>query len=108
MLPEYTVAAIAAPLAVVALELALLRTGLLREPRYWAAVGIALGFQIPVDGWLTRPDATVVFYRDEAISGLRWPWNIPVEDFGFGYALVTLTLLIWRWHQRRGDDVSTS
>jgi lycopene cyclase domain-containing protein len=93
---EYTVAAVCAPAAVVALELAVLRTGLLREARYWVTLAIALGFQIPVDGWLTRRADPVVRYRETAVSGVRFPWDIPVEDFGFGFALVTFTLLMWR------------
>ncbi|MDI1462962.1 lycopene cyclase domain-containing protein [Catellatospora sp. KI3] len=107
---EYTVAAIAAPLAVVALELWVLRTGLLRSARYWLTMAIAFAFQVPVDGWLTRPDATVVHYDDAAISGLRVPWHIPVEDYGFGFALMTLTLLLWlklrpaRAAERGADD----
>lgn len=87
--------AIAAPVTVVLLELAVLKTGLFRQWKYWAALGIALGFQIPVDGWLTRADAEIVSYHDIAITGLRAPWNIPVEDYGFGFALITLTLLCW-------------
>jgi lycopene cyclase domain-containing protein len=91
---EYTVAAVVAPVAVVALELVALRTGLLRQRRYWAALAIVLAFQIPVDGWLTAGDRPVVGYAEHASTGLRL-WHIPVEDFGFGYALVTLTLLLW-------------
>lgn len=102
-MPEYTFAAVAAALAVIGVELSILRTGLLREPRYWGTVAIALAFQIPVDGWLTRSDATIVSYRDEATLGVRWPWSIPVEDFAFGYSLVTLALLMWRWSQRRSE-----
>ena len=96
MAGSYTVVALVAVVAVVALDLAVLRTGLLREARYWATVAIALGFQIPVDGWLTHHDAPIVSYRDTAISGLRYPADIPVEDYAFGFALVTLTLLLWR------------
>jgi lycopene cyclase domain-containing protein len=95
MRAEYTILAIAAPIAVIALELMVLRTGLFRQGRYWAALAIALGFQVPVDGWLTRADAEIVSYHDEAISGIRAPWNIPIEDYGFGFALITLTLLCW-------------
>jgi lycopene cyclase domain-containing protein len=101
---EYTIAAITAPIAVVTLELTVLRTGLFHLRRYWAAVAIVLAFQIPVDGWLTRREAPIVSYSSQATSGVRAPWNIPVEDFGFGFALVTLTLLLWRWHQRRQRD----
>jgi hypothetical protein len=33
---------------------------------------------------------------------LRAPWDIPVEDFGFGFAMVTLAILLWRrWLDRR-------
>ena len=101
MAGEYTVAAIVAPVAVVALELLVLRTRLLAEGRYWLTVAITLAFQVPVDGWLTRGGPPVVAYAPHATTGLRLPMDIPVEDFGFGYALVTLTLLLWRWHQRR-------
>ncbi|GIH11100.1 lycopene cyclase [Rhizocola hellebori] len=87
--------AVAAPIAVVALELLVLKTGLFRQGRYWAAIAIALAFQIPVDGWLTRADAEIVSYHDKAITGVRAPWNIPIEDYGFGFALITLTLLCW-------------
>src|SRR5512144_1863987 len=80
---EYTLAAAAAPLSVVALELFVFRTGLLREVRFWVTIAIVLAFQIVVDGWLTRTDATIVHYRPDATTGLRWPWDIPVEDFGF-------------------------
>jgi len=100
-MPEHTLAAIAAPLAVVALEGAVLRTGLLRQRRYWAATAITLTFQVPVDGWLTQGSTPIVSYSPYATSGIRVPWNIPIEDFGFGFAIVTLTLLLWRWHQLR-------
>jgi lycopene cyclase domain-containing protein len=98
---EYTVLALAAPVVVVALELLVLRTGLLRQPRYWITMGILLAFQVPVDGWLTKPVGTVVHYDGVYYAGIRAPWNIPVEDFGFGFAMLTLTLLMWRWWQQR-------
>jgi len=100
---EYTVAAIVAPAVVVAAELLVFRTGLLREARYWVTMGIVMAFQVLVDGWLTRADQTVVFYRPDVIAGIRWPWDIPIEDYGFGFALVTLTLVLWRRQQRRLD-----
>jgi lycopene cyclase domain-containing protein len=98
---EYTIAALAASVAVVALELLVLRTGLLKKARYWITVAIVLTFQVPVDGWLTKPQGTVVHYDETFTSGIRAPWNIPVEDFGFGFALITLTMSLWLWWQRR-------
>ena len=44
---------------------------------------------------LTGAKAPVVLYRPAAISGARWPWDIPVEDFGFAFAMITLTLVLW-------------
>ena len=99
---SYTAAAVCAPVLVVALELAVLRTGILRQARFWLTLVITLAFQVPVDGWLTKLSAPVVSYQAGAISGLRWPWDIPVEDFGFGIALVTLTLVLWERARRAG------
>jgi lycopene cyclase domain-containing protein len=102
-MPEYTLTAIAAPLAVVAVELLVLRTGLFRDGRYWASLAIAFAFQVPVDGWLTRAGRPVVQYSAQATSGLRFPWDIPVEDFGFGFAIITATVVLWRWHGQRAS-----
>jgi lycopene cyclase domain-containing protein len=105
---EYTAAALAAPVVVVALELAWLRTGLLREGRYWVTMAIVLAFMVPVDGALTRGPEPVVSYSDAATSGLRWPGSIPVEDFGFGFALTTAVLLAWRCQLRRRARSTTA
>ena len=93
--PEYTVAAAVSVVVVVALELLWLRTGLLRTARYWLSMVIVLAFQVLVDGWLTKLSAPIVLYDDAETTGWRVPWDIPVEDFAFGFSMVTLTLLIW-------------
>ncbi|MEV0270308.1 lycopene cyclase domain-containing protein [Hamadaea sp. NPDC050747] len=103
MAAEYTIAAVAAPAAVVGLELLVFRTGLFGQARYWITLAIALAFQIPVDGWLTRAGRPIVRYSAAETSGVRFPWHIPVEDFGFGFALVTLTLLLWRRQTLRAE-----
>ena len=91
----YTVPAVISVLTVCALELMLLRTGLFWRPAYWLSMAIVLGFQVPVDGWLTKLSAPVVIYNEQQFSGLRFPLDIPVEDFLFGFALVTGVLLLW-------------
>lgn len=93
--PEYTAVALASVVVVLALELGWLRTGLLRTARYWLSMLIVVAFQVPVDGWLTKLSAPIVLYDDAETSGLRVPWDIPVEDFAFGFSMVTLTLLLW-------------
>jgi len=98
----YTVPAVVSALAVGALELAVLHTGLFRRPAYWLSMVIVVGFQIVTDGWLTKLSAPVVVYDDRHTSGIRFPWDIPIEDFLFGFALVTAVLLLWerqREHQ---------
>lgn len=94
-MPEYFLAAVVSVVFVVVLETAVLRTGLFRKPAYWLALAVMFAFQIPVDGWLTKLHAPVVRYAEWAIIGVRIPWDIPVEDFLFGFSMITLTLLLW-------------
>jgi lycopene cyclase domain-containing protein len=95
-MPEYSVAALAAVVLVVAFEIVVLRTGLLRRVDYWLTMAIVLSFQVLVDGWLTKRSAPIVLYRSASSTGLRVAWGIPVEDFLFGFALATLVLLLWQ------------
>ncbi|MBV8929517.1 MAG: lycopene cyclase domain-containing protein [Mycobacteriaceae bacterium] len=97
----YTLPAAVAVAVVCALELAVLRTGLFRRPAYWLSMVIVLGFQVPVDGWLTKLSAPIVIYDDRHTSGIRFPFDIPVEDFLFGFALVTAVLLLWERQRER-------
>jgi lycopene cyclase domain-containing protein len=97
----YTVPAIVAALAVGALELTVLRTGLFRRPAYWLSMLIVIGFQILVDGWLTKLSAPVVVYDNRQTSGIRFPLDIPIEDFFFGFALVSAVLLLWERQRER-------
>lgn len=94
-MPEYTTVAVVAAAAVVALELAVLRTGLFRRLAYWLTMAIVFGFQVLVDGWLTKLSAPIVLYDDDQTTGIRFPWDIPIEDFVYGFAFLTLVLLLW-------------
>jgi lycopene cyclase domain-containing protein len=94
-MPEYTVLAVLAVVGVVALELRALHTGLLGTRAYWIAIVICYGFMIAVNGWLTKLTAPIVLYDPDATTGWRFPWDIPVEDYLFGYALLTLAMLLW-------------
>lgn len=103
VVPEYTVLTVAAVVAVVALELLVWRTGVFGTLRYWLSMAIVFAFQVLVDGWLTKLSAPIVQYDEDQTLGVRFPWDIPVEDFGFGFAMVTLTLLLWKRSARRED-----
>jgi lycopene cyclase domain-containing protein len=100
--PEYTVLTVCAVLAVVVAELVYFRSGIFHTAQYWWSIVIVFAFQVPVDGWLTKLSDPIVIYNPDEMLGLRMPWDIPIEDFGFGFAMVTLAILLWRrWLDRR-------
>ena len=100
-MPEYTIATAVGVVAVVVWELRWARTGLFRTAHYWVAMAIVFGFQVLVDGWLTKLGDPIVLYAPGQMLGLRFPLDIPVEDFGFGFVLVTATLIGWELAKRR-------
>ncbi|QUR69579.1 lycopene cyclase domain-containing protein [Mycobacterium spongiae] len=100
----YTVPVVLAVVAVCALELVVLRTGLFRRLAYWLSMVIVLGFQVLVDGWLTKLSSPVFRYNEDQITGLRFPFDIPIEDFLLGFAVVTAVLLLWE-RQRLSDGL---
>ena len=51
--------------------------------------------QVIVDGWLTKLSAPIVLYDEDRTTGIRFPWDVPLEDFLFGFALITAVLLLW-------------
>jgi lycopene cyclase domain-containing protein len=95
---SYTALALAGVAAAVAVDLAVLRTRLLRRRIFWTAYGITLFFQLIVNGILTG--RRIVRYDPGAIIGWRVAYA-PVEDLMFGFALITLTLATWVWLGRR-------
>jgi lycopene cyclase domain-containing protein len=95
MTPEYTIAAALAAVVTVVVELAWLRTGIFRMRSYWISMAIVAFFQVLVDGWLTKLSAPIVIYDSAFNTGWRAPFDIPVEDWLYGFALVTGTLLAW-------------
>ena len=92
---EYTIASVIGVVAVVLVEVLGLRTGVLTKSRFWIAYGIVVFFQVLVDGWLTKLSAPIVIYSPDEATGLRFPWDVPVEDYLFGFALIALTIMLW-------------
>jgi lycopene cyclase domain-containing protein len=97
----YTVPAVVSVVAVLGAEQMFLRTGLFRRPAYWLSMVIVIGFQILTDSWLTKLSAPIVIYDNRHTSGIRFPFDIPIEDFLFGFALVTAVLLLWERQRER-------
>ena len=102
-MPEYTALAVLSVVGTVLAEVLWLRTGIFRRAQYWIAMAIVYAFHVLVDGWLTKLSAPIVIYDEGRITGVRVPWDIPVEDYLFGFSLITLTLLLWVRLGRRTD-----
>jgi lycopene cyclase domain-containing protein len=106
----YTAIAVAAALAAVALDRTAARTRLTTSGTWWAAYGIIVVFQLLTNGWLTG--RRIVRYDPTAIlgSGRVTPvgegrlFYAPVEDLGFGFALVLTTCVVWVWLGRRSGE----
>ncbi len=95
MIAAYPGMSIAAAAVVVVLELAWLRTGIFRLRSYWMAMAIVFAFQVPIDGWMTKLSDPIVIYHPDALSGLRFPLDIPTEEFVYAFAMVTLAIMVW-------------
>ena len=94
-MPIYPTLAVLAALAVVVLELAVVRSGIFRDVAYWISMAICIGFMIPVDGWLTKLSAPIVLYRESDTTGLRPVWDILAEEYLYAFALLTLVMITW-------------
>jgi len=92
-------------ITVVALALALFndryifKTHLTSKRVFWTSYSIILPFQLLTNWWLTSRN--IVMYSDQAILGLRIA-SAPVEDLGFGFALVLSVLTLWVVWGRKG------
>jgi lycopene cyclase domain-containing protein len=95
VIPAYPGMSMAAALIVVVVELAWLRTGIFRLRSYWVAMAVVFAFQIPIDGWMTKLSDPIVIYNPDALSGLRFPLDIPTEEFAYAFAMVTLAIMCW-------------
>lgn len=107
-MPEYTVLAVISVLCTIAFERYVARSGIFRSAQYWISMGIVGFFQILVDGWLTKLSAPIVLYSPDQMLGVRFPWDIPIEDFLFGFSMVTGTILLWILAGRRQAARSTA
>lgn len=107
----YTAIAVVAVLAAVALDRWAAGTRLTASGTWWAAYGIIVFFQLLTNGWLTGrrivrydPDAIIGSDRVTLVGDGRLAYA-PVEDLGFGFALVLTTSVVWVWMGRRSRGV---
>ncbi len=109
----YTQLAIIGVLVVIALDLYVFKTCLLKRKVFWVSYSIVIFFQLITNGILTG--FGIVEYDGAAIIGSSTPENspptfigdgrlvfAPIEDLMFGFCLVVLTLIIWISLGRKG------
>lgn len=109
----YTQLAVMGVVLVVAWDLWVVRTRLLRRRVFWMSYGIIVFFQLVTNGILTG--FRIVRYSGDAIIGSTTPADgppamfgdgrilfAPVEDLMFGFSLVVLSLSMWVLWGRRG------
>jgi lycopene cyclase domain-containing protein len=97
---EYTILAVAIAVGAVILD-RLLGTRITSQRRFWVSLAILFVFKIPSNGYLTgRP---IVLYNPEYFLGIRLG-TIPVEDFLYGFGLITMSLVLWEFFVRREEE----
>jgi len=109
----YTGITVVAALAALVLDRWAFRTRLTTSGTWWTAYGIIVFFQLLTNGWLTGrrivrydPDAIIGSARVPLVGDGRLLYA-PVEDLGFGFALVLTTCVVWVWLGRRSGEETT-
>lgn len=100
---EYTLLAVLSAAAAVLLDRGL-KTRVTSKGVFWIAIAIMMFFKIPSNGYLTwRP---IVIYNPAFFLDVRLG-TIPVEDFLYGFGLITFTIVLWEYFVRkeRKNDV---
>jgi lycopene cyclase domain-containing protein len=91
---EYTILAALSVAAVIAIDM-LLGTRLVLKKKFWVFWVVMFAIIFIVNGFLTwRP---VVTYGSEFYLGIRL-FTIPVEDFLYGFSLLTGNIVIWEYY----------
>jgi len=90
---EYTILASVSVILVIILDF-VLRTRLILNKKFWVFWIVMFILIFIVNGYLTwRP---IVIYGDEFYLHIRL-FTIPVEDFLFGFSLITSNIIIWEF-----------
>ena len=88
---EYTLLAIASVFATVIID-RMIKTRLLIRPEFYIYLAVIMFFKLLVNGFLTGKN--IVMYDPRFFLGLRIG-SIPLEDFFFGFSMITLTIIFW-------------
>lgn len=96
---EYTFLAVVSVAVAVIIDRRL-KTDVLKKPLFYLFLAIIAGFKLIVNGFLTS--SMIVKYNPSYYSGVRIG-SIPVEDFLFGFSMVTIAISLWEYFRKRGE-----
>lgn len=94
---EYTVLGIFSVLATVWLD-NLTGVMILRRGVFYLYLAVIFCFKLLVNGYLTG--ARIVRYDERFFLNVRFG-SIPLEDFLFGFSMVTLTIIFWEFFKKK-------
>jgi lycopene cyclase domain-containing protein len=96
---EYTVLASVSVILVIILDF-VLGTRLVLNKKFWVFWMVMFVLIFIVNGYLTwRP---IVLYGDEFYLHIRL-FTIPIEDFLFGFSLISANIIIWEYYTARKE-----
>jgi len=73
------------------------KVNLFRKKEFYFFIAVILGFKLLVNGYLTG--TSIVMYNPKYFLGLRLG-SIPLEDFLFGFSMVSLAIISWEFAKR--------
>lgn len=94
---EYTLIAVGSVILTVLVD-KLSGVNIFKEKLFYLFLFIVFGFKLLVNGYLTSEN--IVMYNPQFFLGLR-AGSIPIEDFLFGFSMVSLGIIFWEFSKRR-------
>ena len=94
---EYTLLGIAAVIFTILVD-RLSRINLLKRKEFYLFLAVILVFKLLVNGYLTG--TSTVIYNPKYFLGVRI-LSIPLEDFLFGFAMVSLGVIFWEFFKHK-------
>lgn len=94
---EYTFLSLISVIGVIWLDFKL-KIYLLKRVEFYIYLLAIIFFMFLVNGYLTAKN--IVIYGSDFFQQFRIG-SIPLEDFGFGFAMVTLTIIFWEFFKKK-------
>ncbi len=76
------------------------KINILEKKEFYFFILVILGFKFLVNGYLTSTN--IVVYNSKFFTGLRLG-SIPLEDFLFGFSMVSLTIIFWELFKKSNE-----